>query len=156
VATRGRLRHAPYPVAVVLAGAVDGDNWHIFDGWCAARGVDPRGLGWSRFLNLVYFFLLENNDKEGRAKVEQAIANAQAQWTRRLVHDTLRRPTTRTVDPSSHQWDALDHLLHLEETRQQEPSGRARRLPAPPDWWHGDQDAARSSMIAAQQLRRRG
>lgn len=38
--------------------------WVQFDGWCAARGVDPSDLTIDRFCNLVYYWATRNMDEE--------------------------------------------------------------------------------------------
>lgn len=38
----------------------------IFDGWCAARNVDPRALPAPRLVNLAYYQLIEGLDRNGR------------------------------------------------------------------------------------------
>jgi len=36
------------------------------------------------------------------------------------------------------------------------PSMQGRKLPTPPPWWIGGEQATQSSLVAAQQLRQRG
>ncbi len=62
-------RWAPYWVAARLA-ATARDSWPIFDGWCAARNVDPDELPPDRYLNLVYYWLTRNADAKRRAELD--------------------------------------------------------------------------------------
>src|SRR5690606_29761534 len=75
----GRLAHgdgvrpgAPYGGSVALGQWVR-EHWAEFDGWCAARGVDPRGLSAARVLNLAYHVLTRNLDKEARDELDAAL-----------------------------------------------------------------------------------
>lgn len=62
-------RWPPYWVAARLA-ATARDRWTIFDGWCAARGVDPVDLPPDRFCNLVYYWLVRNANDRQRADLD--------------------------------------------------------------------------------------
>jgi hypothetical protein len=50
--------------------AIAEHNWTIFDGWSAARGVDPMALALDRFLNLMYFFATENAEEDEKNKFD--------------------------------------------------------------------------------------
>lgn len=41
----------------------------MFDGWTAARGVDPQSLPYDRFCNLIYYWLTRG-DQDRRARVD--------------------------------------------------------------------------------------
>jgi hypothetical protein len=75
--------------------------------------------------------------------LDQSIAVATADWTRGQVsaeitrgEEVLARPAPpRPAAPAA-------------------PALAGRKLPTPPPWWKGDEEAMRSSLVAAQQLRR--
>lgn len=48
-------------------------NWPIFDGWCAARNVDPLDLDPARFCNLVYFWITRTMNEEAKAAFDAAL-----------------------------------------------------------------------------------
>jgi hypothetical protein len=45
-------------------------NWHVFDGWCAIREIDPLELPSRRLYNVIYTFLRENRDIEQLTTLE--------------------------------------------------------------------------------------
>lgn len=49
------------------------DKWHDFDGWCAAKNVDPMDLNAARFVNLVEYWAKRGLDKEGLQRFEDAM-----------------------------------------------------------------------------------
>jgi hypothetical protein len=46
------------------------DNWITFDGWAAARGVDPVKLPFDRFLNLIYFCATDDAEEKEKDKFD--------------------------------------------------------------------------------------
>src|SRR5690606_29650813 len=132
----------PYPEAVALGTWVGGKHWPYFDGWCAARNVDPRALEWERFLNLAYYYL-SGDTKKQRDKVDSLLARATSQWNQVRMRE-LNRVAVPEPAPIKSDVDA--------------PQGKRkqRRLPAPPPGWGSPDDALRSNMAAAQALKRGG
>lgn len=49
-------------------------RWHEFDGWAASCGVDPLDLPIDRFLNLVYYWLMQGVKPSERDRVEAQLA----------------------------------------------------------------------------------
>lgn len=133
MAVWGRVRKAPYPAAAVLAAAVSGKSWHVFDGWCASQNIEPEKLRWDRFLNLVYFYLIKDRDKKSRAEVDSEIAKAVSTWNAEIIRNM--QPVQRVM-VESETGNVVEHR---------------GRLPKPPPWWDGD-NAAKQNMLVAQQL----
>jgi len=49
------------------------DKWYEFDGWCAARNVEPMKLYPARFVNLVEYWAKRGLDKESLAKFDEVM-----------------------------------------------------------------------------------
>ena len=49
-------------------------HWSRFDGWCAARNVDPLALSVERFCNLVYYWATRNLKPDDVEKFDAALA----------------------------------------------------------------------------------
>lgn len=47
------------------------DHWQVFDGWAAARNVEPLTLPLHRFLSLIYYWLVKDADDKGVAKLDR-------------------------------------------------------------------------------------
>lgn len=75
--------------------------------------------------------------------MEQSIAVATADWTRAQVSTEIARGEEILARPTPARPAAAPS-----------PALAGRKLPTPPPWWKGDEDAMRSSLVAAQQLRR--
>lgn len=58
-------------------------TWAVFDGWCAARGVDPLALNCERFINLATYYAVEE------AIVEHRPLNEKHLSARRELHNKL-------------------------------------------------------------------
>jgi len=67
----GAVRSAPYPAVVQLVRWVERRrNWYQFDGWCAARGLDPLALPAHRALNLIQYCIIEHvEDVDQRRRI---------------------------------------------------------------------------------------
>jgi hypothetical protein len=53
-------RGPPYDAVAGIYGFIsERRHWHLFDGWCAARGVDPLALTTPRFLDLAHYWIVE-------------------------------------------------------------------------------------------------
>jgi len=50
----------------------------VFDGWCAAQGVDPLELPIDRLCNLTYWFLVRNADEKRRAEIDARLEDVPA------------------------------------------------------------------------------
>lgn len=48
-------------------------DWPTFDGWAAARNVDPLTLPYPRFLNLAYYWGTKDTDANGRDRFDGAL-----------------------------------------------------------------------------------
>lgn len=56
----GAVRSPPYDAIGRLLGYVtQPGRWHEFDGELTTRGIDPRRLPLDRFLNLVYWYMIQ-------------------------------------------------------------------------------------------------
>lgn len=62
MAARGE-RGEPYYVTDRLIAVADND-WMSFDGWCAARSIDPLMLPLDRFVNLIYHWATDGADPD--------------------------------------------------------------------------------------------
>jgi len=63
-----------YRAIVGLIGIAD-DYWSEIDGACAREGVDPLGLPFTRFLNLVYSWVCERvqYSEDGREQLDEML-----------------------------------------------------------------------------------
>ena len=68
--------------------------WPVFDGWCAARGVEHEDLRWDRWLNLVYYFATRNASTEDKDKFDAAIAEKVAEWNMQKVQPVVTKAIT--------------------------------------------------------------
>lgn len=89
MAPRG-VRQPPYE-AVELLSRIAGRQWHEFDGWCAARNVDPFELELARFLNLVYYAHVRNLDQEKREEFDRLLKRVVEENKDRVITPTARR-----------------------------------------------------------------
>lgn len=48
-------------------------SWHVFDGWAASTGTDPLALPPDRFVNLIYWWLVQNADEKRRREIDSAL-----------------------------------------------------------------------------------
>lgn len=83
---RGGVRPAPYRAVFELYDAIgDGRGWHLFDGWCAARNVDPLELTAPRFLDLIHYFIIEHTEKtEDRKKITDRLTGRMSTQLQRV------------------------------------------------------------------------
>lgn len=119
--------------------------WPLFDGWCAARNVDPLELTWDRCLNLVYFFATHNATKEKKAEFDAAMA-------KQVTADTLRNMALTRKNALRATETAADALVVPQGTEELQ-SGRRAKLPPRPAGWGDDETIIRESLIAAQSLK---
>jgi hypothetical protein len=49
-------------------------NWTVFDGWCAARNIDPLSLPVRRMVALAWHAITEHANDDMMDEIEQAIA----------------------------------------------------------------------------------
>lgn len=70
----GAVRQAPY-YAILVLSATFYRHEHYFDGWCAARGVDPMTLPFRRLLNLIHYVVREMlaGDKDKTEEFERSL-----------------------------------------------------------------------------------
>lgn len=143
-----RVRTKPYPrVAILLETVIGEKEWSQFDGWCAARNVEPLKLPFHRFINLVYFHITRGRDEKGRKAVDDAISNAIRSWKREQASAALQASrstmvrTRRRVDIAI--GSSVDPVTRSTET-QPNPWGRKRNLPPKPAGW-GDGGSASSA-----------
>lgn len=100
-------------------------NWLRFDGWSAARGVDPLELPPQRFLTLVYHFATREGSPDDIAKFDRRL------WV----------PVKGAVPPPESPWSAANETNAFKAFKQAlQPDG-----PKAPD------DKATSSREAANQ-----
>ncbi len=99
----GRGVH-PTPYAAVcdiFAWLTDGGGrrWHLFDGWCAARGVDPLELTTPRFFDLVHFYLRQIVEKEeDRNRLDEQLTGARTGSLTRVDERGIPMPSWWTED----------------------------------------------------------
>lgn len=53
-------------------------EWTVFDGWCAARNIDPLSLSSRRFVALAVYYLQEGLDSEGLEKFRHELDRLEA------------------------------------------------------------------------------
>ena len=72
----GEVVRFSYPAIVGLIGIAQ-RFWYEIDGACAGVGVDPVELPFSRFLNLVYSWVVERLQytEDGREKFDEELFN---------------------------------------------------------------------------------
>lgn len=91
----GAVHRAPYDAVVALIRWITERRRYLaFDGWCAARGVDPGDLRVDRFLNLVTYYVAEVYIVDGRP-VNEKHADA-----RRNVYANFAGHLTETAAPA--------------------------------------------------------
>lgn len=99
-------------------------SWHVFDAWCAERNVDPLALPMGRLVNLFERWLLLHLKEDDRKAYVEAI-------------DGMRKRSERAAI-----------VAEVEAVADGPAPARV------PSWWHGDEEAAATSMAAVAQLRR--
>lgn len=67
----GAVRAGPYETGVVLGWI--GAHWLDFDGWCAARGVDPADLPFARGCALYLYSLRDGADEKRNDEIDEAL-----------------------------------------------------------------------------------
>jgi hypothetical protein len=78
----------PYHTAARLVVAAAND-WALFDGDHAGRGVDPLRLPFARFLNLIYAWYMERVEDKERFKYELEKPIPGMMVSDRLIADEL-------------------------------------------------------------------
>lgn len=115
----------------------------MFDGWCASRSVDPLELPWSRFLNLVYYFITRNLDKDKKKEVDDILSRPAREEALKAMAAT-RKNALRSKQG--------DEQTGTVPTPPADTTARKRNLPPRPPGWGDDETNAANAMLAFKQI----
>lgn len=118
----------------------------MFDGWCASTGVDPWGLPWSRFLNLVYYFATHNTTKEKKREFDSEINKQVSMWNVKQMAVASKNALSSTENDEQ-------KPVVPKGTSKPALQRRSGLPPTPPAGWGSDEEHTRSSLLVAQSLK---
>lgn len=59
-----------------MSWVTDRDQWHVFDGWALAHGIDVAQLNPARFFDVVHHYILLVTDPKEHAKLNRQFVGA--------------------------------------------------------------------------------